>query len=513
MIDAEAGTTTLTASMDGATTDAAAGTSTDTVRRRILGVVLAVALIAPPVIAIIAMVGRTWHPVDDFAIIDLRVRDVFTTHPSLTGLFSRPGWNHPGPALFWLIAPVSALFGQAAWATRVGGAVVDAAAMGWLAWITWRAGLRTMLSAAAVVGMTYLAIGAYVIRQPWNLHIPLIALPLVLFLAYLVATGSTRHLIGLAFAATVVVQTHVGFMVPVATAIVGALVCVAIDARRAGHLPDRWRSTLTITAIVLAILWLPPVVESIANWPGNLGKIAKYFAAGEYHHVGWSEATGIMAAEFRFLPPWLGGSTQLNGFTGFAVTAARAWLFVPFLALVGGGFAAWRGGRSDDRRMVGIAVALVPDRDPRHIPCRRAARVHVRVARRRRRVRRRGRRTRDHRVGVSIEGGRRGRRPARGRARALGCDRPRGPRDRRRDRAARGAAAAIAMLMPVIRATPESHRVLVRPSGPGLRSLFDAVIDELDRHGNDARVDPSLGRIFGGAPARHTRATSTRSGT
>ena len=86
-------------------TTAAAPVPVDRGRRRALGILLAIAIVAPPIVAIVAMAGRTWHPVDDFAIIDLRVRDVFTTHPSLTGLFSRPGWDHPGPALFWLIAP------------------------------------------------------------------------------------------------------------------------------------------------------------------------------------------------------------------------------------------------------------------------------------------------------------------------------------------------------------------------------------------------------------------------
>ena len=57
--------------------------------RRLLGLGLAIAMVAPPLIAIVVMAGRTWHPVDDFAIIDLRVRDVWSAHPSLTGLFSR----------------------------------------------------------------------------------------------------------------------------------------------------------------------------------------------------------------------------------------------------------------------------------------------------------------------------------------------------------------------------------------------------------------------------------------
>jgi hypothetical protein len=454
-------------------------------------------MVAPPVIAILAMAGHTWNPVDDFAIIDLRVRDVWSAHPSLTGLFSRPGWNHPGPALFWLIAPVSGLFGQAPWATRVGGAAIDAVVMGWLAWVTSRSGLRTMLMAAAVVGMTYLAIGSWVIRQPWNLHIPLVALPLVLFLALLVATGSTRHVIGLAIAATVVVQTHVGFVLPVATAVGFALVCVAIDARRARQLPDRWRSTLAWTAAVLALLWAPPIIDVLVNWPGNLGKIAKYFAAGAYHHVGLSEAAGIVAAEFRFVPPWLGGSTKLGPFTGFAPTASTVWLLVPVAVLGLGTAAAIRSGRRDDRRIMVLAGALFAISifaisradEPRAYTFEwRVVIAAFIVAAGVRAIAGWAGRPRISAVAATLAAG-----VLVWGAIDLGVrvtDDKIGPLEAR--------SVALRRVLPLIRSTPTSNRVLVRPSGPSLRSLFDGVINELDRTGVDVRVDPELGRIFGG---------------
>lgn len=476
---------------------AATATRTAVRRRRILGWVLAIAMVAPPVIVIAMKAGRTFHPVDDIAIIDLRVRDVWSAHPSLTGLFSRPGWNHPGPALFWLIALVSGPFGEPAWATRVGGALIDAVAMGWLAWITWRAGLRMMLSAAAVVGMTYLAISVLVIREPWNLNIPLMALPLVLFLALVVANGSSRHLIGLAIVATIIVQTHVGFALPVVTAVVFALVCLGLDARAAGRLPDRWRSTVAITSGALVVLWSPPMFDVLVNWPGNLGKIVKYFAAGTYNHVGLSEATGIVAAEFRFLPPWLGGGTKLGLFTAFAEPASRAWLLIPVVILALGAAAAWRSGRNGDRRMVALAIglfgvaifAISRADEPRAytfewrvviatfivvagvqavaswVSPRRAATTLGTVLV----------------VGIALWG-------AVDLALRINDVEPT-PLETR--------AAALAAVLPTIRATPDARRVLVRPSGSTLRSLFDGVINELDRARVDVRVDPELGRIFG----------------
>jgi hypothetical protein len=454
-------------------------------------------MVAPPVIAVVALAGRPWHPVDDFAIIDLRVRDMWTAHPPLTGLFSRPGWNHPGPAMFWLIGLISAPFGQPTWATHIGGAVIEAGFMGWLAYATWRAGLRMMLAAAAVTGLTYLAIGAWVIRQPWNLHIPLIGFILVVFLAVLVATTSTRHLIGLAIAATIVVQIHVGFALPVATAIAFALVCVALDGWRARAAPDRWRSTLAITAGILAVLWLPPVLDVLLHWPGNLGTMAQYFAGGHYRHVGFSSAAGIVASEFRFLPPWLGGPDRLTAFTAFAVPSSTAWLAVPVVLLGLGGGAALRTARSVDRRAVALAAALFVAAflaisradEPRAytfewrvvvaaflvVACVQAIvswlpnTVAVRTVA----------------AGVAVAVAAWG-------AIDLGVRVAQGgtaPLEAR--------ATALAVTLPRLDQVPPAQRVLVRPIGTTLRSLFDGVINELDRRDVDVRVDPELGRIFG----------------
>lgn len=96
---------------------------------RWVGVVVTILVVAPAIAAVIALAGRRWYPTDDFAIIDLRVRDVFTSQSPLTGLYSRPGWNHPGPLMFWGMAPLSWLSGQAPWATRIGGALLQGIAL------------------------------------------------------------------------------------------------------------------------------------------------------------------------------------------------------------------------------------------------------------------------------------------------------------------------------------------------------------------------------------------------
>jgi hypothetical protein len=50
----------------------------------------------------------------DLAVIELSVRNALRGHP-LLGPYSRFGWDHPGPALFYLLAP------STGWADQIAG--------------------------------------------------------------------------------------------------------------------------------------------------------------------------------------------------------------------------------------------------------------------------------------------------------------------------------------------------------------------------------------------------------
>ena len=76
-----------------------------------------VLVLAPLVAVLVALVvsGRAggWHPASDVAVEVLRIREVGGRHTPLVGVHSRYGWDHPGPVLFWALAPFSWLFGTA----------------------------------------------------------------------------------------------------------------------------------------------------------------------------------------------------------------------------------------------------------------------------------------------------------------------------------------------------------------------------------------------------------------
>lgn len=79
---------------------------------------------------------------------------------------------------------------------------------------------------------------------------------------------------------TLIVQTHVGLVVGVA--LVGALM-MAWRPRRADDPTDtsmRGLATLRrpaiITAVVAAVLWMPPLIEQVTREPGNLSSLAAF---------------------------------------------------------------------------------------------------------------------------------------------------------------------------------------------------------------------------------------------
>jgi hypothetical protein len=220
------------------------------------------------------------------ASIDLRVRDVWSLHPPLIGLYSRTPWNHPGPLMFWLMSLISGPAGGAPWATRIGGAVLQGVALALLAWLAWRRGLRMLLAAAAVTAATYSAAGPLLVRDPWNPNVPVAFFILFLFLTAFVATGSFRLLIAMVAVGSFAVQTHVSYTPLVLAGFTWAIGCTLLDARRAHRSPPRWRSTMLTAAGVGVVCWIGPAIDVAVHWPGNLAKIVVYFAGGKHTRIG-----------------------------------------------------------------------------------------------------------------------------------------------------------------------------------------------------------------------------------
>jgi hypothetical protein len=328
----------------------------------IVAIVLVVLACSATIAVLVTRIGRDYFPLGDEASIDLRVRDVFTSRTPLVGAYSRD-FNHPGPLLFWLLGPVSWVAGGAPWATLVGGALLQGTAIALSGWLAFRRGgvlLCGLVLAALALGYSSFVDGQQFLR-PWNPYIAFPFFMLFLLLVWSCATGSRWSGLGAAVVGSLLVQLHVGYVPIVFGAAAWCVVVVVVDARR-GERPlrrdqPRWRTVL-LWCGVLALLWFGPVIQQLTHDPGNLSRMVDYFRDETGPSVGLTTGGGIVAAEFRIPPPWLGGSDRLSFAKLVVQPESLAWLLIPIALLALGFFAARQSGRTADRRLLELATVM-----------------------------------------------------------------------------------------------------------------------------------------------------------
>jgi hypothetical protein len=320
--------------------------------------ILGLLAILPLIAVLCSLVGKQWFPTGDLAIIDLRTRDIFGPDSPLTGLFSRRGWNHPGPAMFYLLAPFSWIDSSSASILRIGWVLIEGLILGGAAFLAWRAGKTIFFVAIITVALSFLALPAAVYRVPWNPWMPVPMLILLLVLAMRVNIGRSRDIIGLFAVGTIMIQIHAS-TAPLVIAVIGWAVFITLyDAVRSRAIPDRAVSTAVWCGGLSALLWFPPLLGVLSREPGNLRVLVRYFVNSPDGQIGLPAAGRIMAAQFTWVPPVLGGKYLRNPYTGFAEGASLRWLLIPVALLLGGWIIAKLTRRSDDQRLVAMAGTI-----------------------------------------------------------------------------------------------------------------------------------------------------------
>ena len=297
---------------------------------------------------------------------DLRIRDVwsFSANTPLTGPWSRFGWSHPGPTMYYLLALFSKVNGEQAWASLVGNVLLQGLAIGWTARLSWKSGgLARLVPWLAVVALSYWATGPWILQQLWNPYLPFPFFALLLLQSWLVGSGQSQRLAGLAFVASFLVQTHVSYAIPVLGVGAWALIRLMVGEHRAGRSPRRW-PLWRAPALVLAVVWFVPlVVDTAVHFPGNTVRLVRFYAGldpGRHLQLlGLHGALGYMATEFRWRPPWLGGADPLNRFTALTSPSSVAWMAVPVVLIGGSWWMARRRGRDDLRRLAELGAVSV----------------------------------------------------------------------------------------------------------------------------------------------------------
>ena len=286
------------------------------------------------------------------------VRSVFTSHSPLVGPYSR-GFNHPGPMLYWLLAPLNGLFRGASWSTVVGASLLEASAIAATAWLTYRrAGFRLMLAAMAVIALSYAGhrhLGANAFVEAWNPYIAFPFFVLFLFQVWLLSLGERWQTLGVVLTGTLLVQCHIGYLPLVVAGLAWATSLLVLDRWRGSAPRGGWLVPLIASASALVLLWTVPVVQQLTGTPGNLSQIWDDFTRGDRPSAGFSSGAGIFAEQLVIPPPWLGGQVEAPFASLEVQPAALAWLVVPAFLVAVGLFAARRSGRREDSRLVGLA--------------------------------------------------------------------------------------------------------------------------------------------------------------
>ncbi len=301
-------------------------------------VALAVALL-PFVVSAVALlvdVGDDYHPLSDHALTEMQIRDV-GHHEVLTGLFSRDGWRHPGPLFFYLVAPIYWLTGQASIAMNLGALLVNAAAVTGMALVARRRG-GTPLLVVTLLACTLLVrtLGPEFVHDPWNNYVTVLPFALMVFLAWAMTAGETWALPVGAGVASFLGQTHIGFLVlalpllgwGAAWLVVGALRSGDRDRRR------RLRRPVAVTAAVLGVLWLPPLLDLVVNEPNNAGLTLRYFQSTDELTHSALEGWRIVSAQFAAVPEWLTRHQDPSSFTGEPPSLTGSPVPVLFAAVV-----------------------------------------------------------------------------------------------------------------------------------------------------------------------------------
>ncbi|MGO9877564.1 MAG: hypothetical protein ACLPVY_27655 [Acidimicrobiia bacterium] len=311
-------------------------------------------LVAVPVFVLLVRVLHSgWLSSSDWAAIELRTRDVGTPHTPLVGPYSRYGWNHPGPLLFYVLAVPYRILGSQGRGILAGALAVNAAAIGLVGVVLWRRGRVAGLTLGLLVVLLLArALGTGFLVDPWNPYVIVLPLFAVVCLAWAATDGDLWAFPAAVGVGSFVVQSHVGVTLAVLAAIGVAAVIVVVDARR-----DGFAQLKTVAVVSLAVAfacWLPPLLQQLEHEPGNLGELTHFFLRPHATVTGWSTGARIVGQQLSIPAPWFTGHESVNAFTD---GVDPHWhVPIALILLIGAGLVARR--RHDRQSLTLDALAL-----------------------------------------------------------------------------------------------------------------------------------------------------------
>ncbi len=260
--------------------------------------------IAPLLPVLVLVLRALWLPLPDVAVVnDPAVIELHTlralTGDQLLGPYSRLGFHHPGPAMFYALAPFYALGGQTHAALCVGSALLDAAWMLVLLVILARlTGPRAGRWAVPVLPLLVLFLEPYTLFSTWNPDVALLPLGVAAVALMAVAAGHVGLLPVAVIAGSFAVQCHVIYTVPIGLAALAAVAALAVS-RRWGIAHDLAAASAAKRHVMWSVatglvLWLAPIVEQVRGTPGNVGLILGFARGSAPAHGVWEGMGAVL---------------------------------------------------------------------------------------------------------------------------------------------------------------------------------------------------------------------------
>ncbi len=245
---------------------------------------LAIGVLAASAIAWLALEGRAYpHPdpyaTGDYAKIELYTRLAAEGSQRL-GTESRFHIHQPGPIFFYAAAPIYELMGESVRGMTVAALVWNLASLaGMVALAGWLAPGTGPFLAALLLALFIQGRGLGWLFSSWNPNVAMLPFGVLLLASARLATGDGRVLPLVALAASLVVQNHLAWTLPVAASVAFGLVLACWPAaRRVAGVPTMGSgpglSAVAWALILLAILWALPVLDEATGEYRNLHRIA-----------------------------------------------------------------------------------------------------------------------------------------------------------------------------------------------------------------------------------------------
>jgi hypothetical protein len=264
--------------------------------------------VAIGIVLMIRVLTWDWLAVGDFGTLRLRTLDVGTSNTPLVGIYSRWGWNHPGPMLLLFMAPALRLAGGAGHGLLLGALLINLGAIAAVLMVARRAGGQILALVALASVVLCRSLGSGELLDPWNPYVLIVPLFTAAVAAWRAVLGDRVAAIVFVVAASFAVQSHVesALSVIALTALVfGALMIRAWRGSNQAH--DR-RTLLASLSVGLAC-WLLPIIEQLTSSSGgNLRAVISFALNGSGDVNGWHDGARIVSWFLASPTNWLGGN-------------------------------------------------------------------------------------------------------------------------------------------------------------------------------------------------------------